>query len=182
MISVLGCIVSEHNVWLVGLAVVICGTGSWVTARLFHRTARTQGLQLVGWHFLTALTAGAATWCTHFIAMLGFDAGVPVDFDPGLTAVSLMIAVVGSTVGFVLAGSGFSRFTPAIGGAVVGLSIAAMHYTGMMGYRVQGFVSWDVPFLVASVVLSVALSAAALHHAMQPIPHARNIMAGVLTL
>jgi len=182
MFSVLGCIVGEHNLWLVGLAALICGAGSWVTASLFHRTTRTSGLQFFGWLFLTALTAGVATWCTHFIAMLGYDAGVPVDFEPGLTAISLLIAVVGCTIGFVLAGSGLGRYTPALGGAVVGLAIAAMHYTGMMGFRVQGIVSWDMPFLIASVVLSVGLSATALHCAVQPGPHARNIMAGMLAL
>lgn len=182
MITVLGCIVREHNIWLVILAVLICGAGSWVTARLFHRTVGTSGAQWAGWLFLTALTAGVAIWCTHFIAMLGFDAGVPVGFDTELTALSLVIAIAGSTVGFVIAGSGLARFTPALGGAVVGLSIAAMHYTGMVAYRVQGLVSWDTPYLVASIVLSVALSAVALHSGMQPGRHARNIMAGVLAL
>lgn len=182
MITVLGCIVREHNIWLVIVAALNCAAGSWVTARLFLRTANTSGAQRIGWLFLAALTAGVAIWCTHFIAMLGFDAGVPVDFEPGLTAVSLIVAVVGSTAGLVIAGSGLSRFTPVLGGAVVGLSIAAMHYTGMMAYRVQGLVSWDVPFLVASIVLSVGFAAAALHYGMQPHKHACNIMAGLLAL
>ena len=65
---------------------------------------------------------------------------------------------------------------------MVGLAIAAMHYTGMMAYRVQGIVSWDMPYLVASIVLSVGLSAIALHAAMQPGKQAPTIMTGVLAL
>ncbi|MEH3108476.1 MAG: diguanylate cyclase [Agrobacterium cavarae] len=59
------------------------------------------------------------------------------------------------------------------------LAISTMHYTGMMAYRVQGIVSWDRTYLVASIVLSVALSSAALHFGMRK---GSNVMAVVLTL
>jgi diguanylate cyclase (GGDEF)-like protein len=178
----MGCIVEYHNLRLVLLAALLCVTGSCVTARLFQRMASTDGWQRYGWLFMTALTAGVAIWCTHFVAMLGYDARVPTGFDPILTVVSLIIAVLGSTIGFLIAGSRLARFTPAFGGATVGLAISAMHYTGMMAYRVQGIVSWDRPYLIASIVLSVGLSALALHFAMQPGPRAASFMAGVLAL
>lgn len=182
MMTVLGCIVDEHNIWLVLVAGLLCGAGSWVTARLFLRATTTSGAQRIGWHVLTAITAGVAIWCTHFIAMLGFEAGAPVDFDLTLTLASLIVALVGTSAGFAFAGSGLFRFAPALGGAVVGLAIAAMHYTGMMAYRVQGLVSWDMSYLVASIVLSVGFSAAALHVALRPGRHAVNMMTGLLTL
>lgn len=180
MMTVIGCIVEEHNPWLVLVAAALCAFGSWVTARLFQRSASTEGRQRMGWLFMTALAAGVAIWCTHFVAMLGHDAGVPVSFGPILTVVSLLIAVIGSTIGFALAGSRIKAAAPAFGGAIVGISIAAMHYTGMTAYRVQGIVSWDVPYLVASIVLSVGLSALALHLGMKPHRRATLHMAGTL--
>ncbi len=180
MMTVLGCIINEHNIWLVGMAAVLCAAGSWVTARLYQRTFSTTGAQRIGWHILTALAAGVAIWCTHFVAMLGFDPGTPIGFDPVLTVVSLLTAVIGATAGFAIAGSRVARFMPALGGAVVGLAIAAMHYTGMMAYRVQGIVSWDMRYLIASIVLSVVLAAAALHMAMRSGRYAANVMAGIL--
>ncbi|MEW9612907.1 EAL domain-containing protein [Shinella sp. S4-D37] len=182
MMTVIECIAEYHNLWLVLLAALLCVVGSWVTARLFQRTTSTSGGQRYGWLFMTALAAGVAIWCTHFVAMLSFDVGAPVGFDPAMTVASLLIAVVGSTIGFVLAGSRWTGFIPALGGAIVGLAIAAMHYTGMMAYRVQGIVSWDMPHLVASIVLSVGLSALALHLAMRPGRHTPTYMAGVLAL
>ncbi|MBO1325165.1 bifunctional diguanylate cyclase/phosphodiesterase [Acetobacter sp. TBRC 12305] len=182
MKMVFGCIVHEHNLWLVLAAGLLCIGGSWVTARLFLRTIETTGLQKYGWYFLTSLTAAVAIWCTHFIAILGYDPGVPVAFDPVLTIASLLIAVVGSTIGFVLAGSRLARFTPALGGGVIGLAIAAMHYAGMMAYRVAGVVSWDMRYLAASIVLSVVLSAAAMQVAMRGGPQAGNAMAAILGL
>jgi len=165
MMTVLGCIVHSHNPWLVLVAVLICCAGSWVTIRLFQRAAGTSGVQRLGWHVLTAVAAGAAIWCTHFIAMIGFEPGAPVAFDPVLTVLSLLVAVVGAAPGFALACSRRLKFAPALGGAVVGVAIVLMHYTGMMAYRVQGLVSWDMGYLVASVVISVVVSALALHTA-----------------
>ena len=66
------------------------------------------------------------------------------------------------------------------GGAVVGLAITAMHYTGMMAYRVQGIVSWDTHYLVASIMLSVAFGGYALHVALRDDRHAMNKAAALL--
>ncbi|MGN8187301.1 putative bifunctional diguanylate cyclase/phosphodiesterase [Burkholderia sp. 22088] len=182
MATVLGCIVQRHNHWLVLLAALLCGAGSWVTARLFQRTVNTSGTQRFGWQVLTAISAGVAIWCTHFIAMLGFDAGAPVQFDLPLTLVSLLIAVGGSTIGFVLTTCRIVRIAPALGGAIVGVAIVLMHYTGMLAWRVEGIVSWDIGYLVASVLLAMTLAALALHLALRPSPYAVNQMAGVLSL
>nr|WP_284393389.1 bifunctional diguanylate cyclase/phosphodiesterase [Devosia yakushimensis] len=165
--TVLNCVLYEHNIWLVLVAALVCLAGSSATIRLFSRAANTTGLQRAGWHFLTAVAAGSSIWCTHFIAMLAYDPGAPVGFDPVMTIVSLLIAMVGVQLGFVLAASGLTRLAPALGGAVVGLAIVAMHYTGMMAYRVQGIISWEMNYLVASILLSVVLSALAMHLAMR---------------
>ncbi|WP_313593732.1 putative bifunctional diguanylate cyclase/phosphodiesterase [Agrobacterium cavarae] len=179
MMTVLGCIVYEHNIWLVLVAVLLCGTGSWVTSRLFSKTTTATGKQRIGWQAMTALSAGVAIWCTHFVAMLGYDAGVPIGFDLSLTVVSLLVVLFGNAIGFAVAVSNRHPIMPALGGAIVGLAISTMHYTGMMAYRVQGIVSWDRTYLIASIVLSVGLSSAALHFGMRK---GSNVMAMVLTL
>ena len=181
--TVLGCITDNHNLWLVIVAALVCTTGSWAILRLFDRAASTAGLQRVGWHFLTAVAAGSSIWCTHFIAMLAYDPGVPVGFDPVLTIVSLLIAMLGALLGFLVAASGLTRLAPAVGGGIVGLAIVAMHYTGMMAYRVQGVVSWDMTYLVASIILSVVFSAVALHIAMRQVFRGHKYIAtGVLVI
>jgi len=177
--TVLGCIVYEHNIGLVLVAVLLCGTGSWVTSRLFSKTMTATGKQRIGWQAMTALSAGVAIWCTHFVAMLGYDAGVPIGFDLSLTVVSLLVVLFGNAIGFAVAVSNRHPIMPALGGAIVGLAISTMHYTGMMAYRVQGIVSWDRTYLIASIVLSVGLSSAALHFGMRK---GSNVMAVVLTL
>ena len=55
------------------------------------------------------------------------------------------------------------RFAPAAGGAVLGLALAGMHYAGMLAYRVEGLVQWNLGYVAASVVIGVVLSALAIH-------------------
>jgi diguanylate cyclase (GGDEF)-like protein len=165
MTAVLGCIFFQHDIGLVLVAALVCATGCWAITRLFQRAIGTTGLQRAGWHFLTALAAGSAIWCTHFIAILAYDPGAPVGFDPVLTIVSLLIAVVGAGFGFIVAASGLTRWAPIFGGGLVGLAISAMHYSGILAYRVQGIVSWRLSYLVASVAFAVVFSALALHFA-----------------
>jgi diguanylate cyclase (GGDEF)-like protein len=182
MITVLGCVVNEHNIWLVLVAAMVCAFGSWAVICLFERAARTKGMQRAGWHFLTAVAAGAGIWCTHFIAMLAYEPGAPVTFDPVLTILSLLIAIVGTGAGSVFAASGLTRFAPALGGAITGIAIAVMHYTGMMAYRVQGTIGWDMGYLIASIVLSVGLSAAAFHLVMRKSSRGHRYMSASVLL
>lgn len=165
--GVLGPLVWNHDVVLVALAAAICLTGAWVTLKLFRRAAGVSGYQRVGWHILTAVAAGAGIWCTHFIAMLGFDPGVAFSFEPVLTILSLIVAMLGATAGFSLATSQRLRYAPVFGGAVVGLAITAMHYTGMMGYNLDGIITWNVPVLILSIAFSVVLGAIAVSLAVR---------------
>ena len=56
---VISCIVTEHNLWLVLLAALMCVTGCWVTIGLLDRARKTVGVQMRGWLFLTAVAAGS---------------------------------------------------------------------------------------------------------------------------
>jgi len=162
MFSVIECVTGEHNLWLVLVAALVCVAGAWTILRLFRRACATSDAQSLGWLFLTAVAAGSAIWCTHFIAVLAYDQTANAVLDPVLTILSLLVAVGGAAPGLALAARFRSPVVRALGGAMLGLSIAAMHYTGMLAYRVQGLVTWDLHYLIASVVLSVVLSAPSL--------------------
>jgi diguanylate cyclase (GGDEF)-like protein len=156
---VISCLFEDHNLWLVALAAAVCVSGCWVTFRLFERALKSGGtLQRAGWLFQTSVAAGSSVWCTHFVAVLAYDAKAPVFFDPLLTAVSLVIAIAGLGLGFAVASQVRRRLAPEIGGAIVGAAIPAMHYTGMAAYHIDGIVEWSVPYVIVSVAASAVLS------------------------
>jgi diguanylate cyclase (GGDEF)-like protein len=182
LMMVVRCIIGQHNLGLVCVAALLCISGSAVTASLFRHALRAKNNQWYAWLFLTALSSGVAIWCTHFVAMLGYAGDTPARFDPLLTSISLLIAVFGSTVGFMLATCRFARFLPEMGGVIVGLAIVAMHYTGMLAYRVQGQTTWNMPCLVLSVLAAIVLSVLAVRAGVRPGRRAIACMAGVLAL
>ena len=164
---VISCIVTEHNLWLVALAAGICFAGAAITFRLVAHMRNRSGRQVFGWAFLAAVAAGSSIWCTHFIAMLAYEVKAPVAFDPLLTLMSLVIAIIGCGIGFGVSTASGRVDAPALGGAIVGISVAAMHYVGMMAYHVSGVVAWSPAFIIASVVIATTVGALALDEAVR---------------
>src|SRR5262245_56890224 len=130
MIDVVLCITTGHDPWLVVLAVFVCCIGAFTVVQMFERARTTSGFQRLGWIFLTAVGAGATIWCTHFVAMLGFRPGVPVHIDPVLTILSLVVAILGTGVGFAFSTWREGTLFRAVGGGLAGASIASMHFMG----------------------------------------------------
>ena len=178
MMEVASCIVHEHDLRLVAVAIVVALIGSAATVQLFGRILASKGKSRVGWLALSSVGTGTMVWCTHFVAMMGFDAGVPVRLDPGLTLGSLAIAILFAAPGLALAAAR-RRIFIVPGGVIVGAAISAMHYAGMAAYRIDGIVEWRWPYLIASVLLSSVLAAAAFHNLRSAQP-GRRVTGGLL--
>jgi diguanylate cyclase (GGDEF)-like protein len=159
---VITCIVTEHNLWLVLLAAIVCIIGSFVTIKLLERARRTDGLQRIGWLMHTASVGACSVWCTHFVAILAYDPGAPFSFDVTMTIASLMIAICGFGAGFAVAADSLRPSAAYFAGAVVGITIAAMHYVGMTAYHIDAIVNWSPAYVVASIILSAVLGIVAL--------------------
>ena len=118
---------------LVALAGAICLLASAVAISLFHRARASQGRTRLKWMALDAVAAGCGIWATHFIAMLAYDPGSVAGYNIGITLLSLVFAIVTVAFGLWIALRNARTASIALGGAVVGLGVAAMHYTGMVG-------------------------------------------------
>ena len=159
---IVACLTQDHNLLLVLLAALMCVAGSYVSARLFFRTLTEQTSSRLYWCFLASVTAGAAIWATHFIAMLGYQPKVPVSFDGALTIISGLIAIAGTAIGLLLAMHRNRVIAALCGGGTIGLAIAAMHYVGMFAYRVDGIVDWLPGYVFGSIAVSIAACAIAI--------------------
>ncbi len=179
--KVISCILLEHNLPLVLLAAFVCVVGCGITLHLFSQALKRSGRQQKGWIFLSAVAGGSSIWCTHFIAMLAYQSNAPVSFDPMLTMGSLLLAIGGTAVGLYLSVS--HKSLPEIGGMVVGMAIAVMHFAGMAAYHIDGIVTWDVTYIVASIALSLIFSAIAIGHAVRaPFKYSYGIALAVLVV
>src|SRR5262249_47076452 len=91
----------------------------------------------------------------------------PTGYEPVLTIFSLFVAIAAMILGFAVASVRHIRVMPAVGGALLGLGIGAMHYTGMAALRTAGRIEWDTTLVVASVLIGALISAFAMHWATQ---------------
>ncbi|MDQ8029505.1 MAG: EAL domain-containing protein [Brevundimonas sp.] len=176
---VLTCLTEEHNLFLVALAALICVVGAVVLNRLFDKNRRSAPKARLPWLFLGAMAGGATIWCTHFVAMLAYRPGVEVSYAPVLTGISLIVGML--ACGLALAvGAMRGRYAAATGGAIFGLGVTAMHYTGMSAFTAEAFVIWSPAYVVASVIAAVVGGATAFHIATDDRPWLRPVVAPLL--
>ena len=166
VLKVVGCIVEQHDLWLVGLAALVCTLAAGTCIALLRHADRSNGRLHYLWLGVAAVAGGFGIWATHFIAMLAFEPGLPSGYHLGLTALSLVYAIVLTGLGLTLAQLRSLPAAPVLGGIVLGGGIAAMHYTGMVAYEVAGHVQWDPSLVAASLVLGSLLGAAGLSAAL----------------
>ncbi len=180
MFRVFTCLTVDHDWRLVVLAGTVCFLASAVAINLFQRAQATKGRTRLVWLSLDAAAAGFGIWATHFIAILAYDPGVGAGYDLGLTFLSLLIAALITGAGLAVALRNFGRWTAALGGAVVGCGVAAMHYTGMLALQLPGRITWSPDLVAASVVLGVVFAGFALFVAARRNDWADTLFAAVL--
>jgi diguanylate cyclase (GGDEF)-like protein/PAS domain S-box-containing protein len=162
MLKIYNCIATAHDLKLVALAALICVLASFAAINLLHHARKSHGHMRGVWLAVSAISTGFGIWATHFVAMLAFTPGIPSGYNIILTILSLVAAIVLTGVGLAVSLAPNWRHGPWLGGAIVGGGIAAMHYTGMAAFEIEGIILWDSVLVVASIVLGAAIGAIAL--------------------
>ncbi|MGC5778627.1 bifunctional diguanylate cyclase/phosphodiesterase [Methylobacterium sp. NFXW15] len=162
MLTVVGCFLGEHDLWLVALAAIICTLASAACMALLHHARRSPEAWQWIWIAVAAVAGGSGIWATHFIAMLAFEPGLPTGYAIRLTILSLAYAIALTGAGLAVALWRALPAAPVVGGLILGGGIAAMHYTGMAAFEVPGHLKWDPTLVAASLVLGGVLAAAGL--------------------
>ncbi|WP_269931881.1 putative bifunctional diguanylate cyclase/phosphodiesterase [Aminobacter sp. HY435] len=183
MLRVISCLAYEHDYSFVVVAAIVCLAGAVMTMRLFDRAKRISAESRFAWIMLSGVACGSAIWTTHFVAMLGFQLPLDVAFNPLLTIASLLLAIAFVAAGLYLAASPLRGLPVEAGGAVIGVGIVVMHFTGMRGFEVAGRIEWDRTLVQASIVFALAFGALAMHlAARQPIRHSKLLSVVALVL
>src|SRR6266550_8282141 len=103
MFRVLTCLTDEHDWRLVLLAGLVCFVASIVAVNIFHRAIASQARTRLIWIAIAGAAIGYGIWATHFIAMLAYEPGVSTGYGLALTALSLVVAMVLTCIGFGIA-------------------------------------------------------------------------------
>lgn len=147
---------------LVVLSYLLAAFASFETLRLVGYL-RTTGNRQQQHRFIAVagLCFGGGVWAMHFTAMLAASIPVTVTWAPGLTVLSLVIPIACSALGFYwIRVSDISLRRLSASGAVTGLGIVLMHYTGMAAMRAPVETVYRGDLFALSIVIGIAAATA----------------------
>ncbi len=155
--------ISTYDVRLVALSVVIAIFASYAALDLTDRiTASSRKIRLF-WLLGGASAMGLGIWAMHYIGMLALKMPMKIVYDVPTVVLSLLAAIAASVVAlFTVSRRQMGVWQTIAGGVAMGSGIAAMHYIGMAAMRMPAQVTYSKPVVLASIVLAVAISIAAL--------------------
>jgi diguanylate cyclase (GGDEF)-like protein len=161
--------VGYYDPALVALSVAVAIVASYTALELAGRVSEKLGKE-GSWPWLIggAIAMGAGIWSMHFIGMLAFHLPVPIAYDVKITMLSMLIAIVVSGFAlFVVRRPTLTREHITTGATLMGVGICAMHYTGMYAMRMSPPIVYHPPLFIASVIIAIVASLAALWIAFQ---------------
>jgi len=179
-------LIGSYSPSLVVISLLVAILASYTALDLAGRIATAKGRAVFYWMSGGAVAMGVGVWSMHFIGMLALRLPFALGFDVGITALSLLIAVL--SCGFALWLVNQSRL-PAwqltLGALVMGAGISSMHYTGMAAMRMTPGIDYDPTLFSASLLIAVVASGAALwiaFHLRRNTPYVRLMRGGAAVI
>jgi NO-binding membrane sensor protein with MHYT domain len=174
-------VTGTHDPYLVAVSILVACFASYTALDLSGHVGVARGFARRVWLVAAALTMGGGIWSMHFVAMLAFIMPTPMSYDIGLTALSLVVAILVTGGGFyVISRQSTSPLRLVLSGIFMGLGIAGMHYTGMAAMRGQAELSYDPLFVALSLVIAIGASTVALWLAFRTTDLGQKLVAAVV--
>lgn len=124
----------SYNLWLTGgsllVAVLMTGIGLYIVARRY--IVSLPSLLLAG------IIMGAGVVAMHYLGIAAMRMDATVRHQPVMVVLACMIAILASTAALWLAFSLYKQWQQLISAFVMGLAVAGMHYTAMLGMHLVG--------------------------------------------
>jgi PAS domain S-box-containing protein len=174
-----------YNLGLVVTSVAIAILAAFVALSISGRivAAATPWARYV-WATAGAISMGGGIWSMHFVGMLAFSLPCGITYEPVGTVLSMIPGMLASGIALGTISKphepGLSRLS--VSAVLMGVGIAAMHYSGMAAMRPEALLRYDPALVAISVVVAVVLAFVSLSirfqfHRLQSSPMAANIIA-----
>lgn len=152
-----------YDIRLVLLSIVIAVFASYTALDLTRRVTAERARAAKLWLYGGAVAMGTGIWAMHFVGMLAFQLPIRMGYDPGITLLSMGIAILVSGFALWIASrKHLPKSRLLMGGTLMGAGIAAMHYTGMAAMLMFPAITYDPVLFSASLVIAASASVAAL--------------------
>jgi NO-binding membrane sensor protein with MHYT domain len=153
---------------MVAVSIAIAILGSFTGLVVTTGIRQIRGPELILRVVLGGLGVGGGVWAMHFVAMLAVNLPVPLSYDPTETAISAVLAVLFTTIAFVVVGRDrFGQYTLPVSALFLGSGIAVMHYLGMHAIRGHCLTTYSWLGVFISIAIAIQASGVALWFAFR---------------
>ena len=154
----------SYTPWLVVVSLLVAMLASFTALDMANRITTAPSARLSTlWLFGGGCAMGLGIWSMHFIGMLAFRLPIPLGYDLGWTAVSLLAAMASSIFAlWLVSRPTLPHSRLALGALLMGSGIASMHYLGMAAMRMQPGIDYHPGWVTASLLIALAASWTAL--------------------
>ena len=156
---------ARYDPVLVVLSYIVASLAAYTAIDLAGRVSefRTEPGRAGAWLAGGAFAMGAGIWSMHFVAMLAFQLPIPVRYEPWTTLASMVAAIVTSGFALYIVTRGtLSWRRLLLSGAVMGVGIGTMHYTGMAAMRLDALVMYYTAPWLLSIANAIVCSTIAI--------------------
>lgn len=155
----------QYSPGLVALSYFVSFAGSLTALMCASRMLKADGRAKFSMLACAAVALGGiGIWSMHFIGMLAYQLPVRIVYEPVLTVVSLVAAVLISGIALYLAGGArkFNKPGWIAASILAGLGVCVMHYMGMYAMKLRAAMELDLDIVALSVGIAITAAAAAL--------------------
>ena len=156
---------AQYDPWLVALSYIVASLAAYTAIDLAGRVSDYRGepRRAAAWLAGGAFAMGAGIWAMHFVAMLAYKLPISVRYEPWTTAASMVAAIATSGFALYIVTRGVLSWRRLlVSGAIMGVGIAAMHYTGMAALRLDALILYFIGGWLLSIVNAIVCSTIAI--------------------
>jgi NO-binding membrane sensor protein with MHYT domain len=157
-------VTSEYRLHFVAMSFALAFIGSLISLMITRRIRHKNGTV----NRTAAVTAGVAlggigVWSMHFVGMVALKLNVASSYGLVESAASLAAVVACTSAALIIVSKAPESVMRILGGGLLlGLGVVVMHYLGMYGMKIGGYITWDMTMVAVSVLIAVVAATAAL--------------------
>ncbi|MEC9250644.1 MAG: EAL domain-containing protein [Pseudomonadota bacterium] len=132
-----------HDLWLLGIAALLSLACAVAATAAVRRILILEDERRLVWLTVAGFLTGIGSWGAGFVALMGFNAGTTIAFDPFLVLSAFLVGVGMACAGWTVMTFFKHRLGSLLGGATVGAGTAAMIYFGLNAVSAPVPVGWN---------------------------------------
>jgi len=155
---------SDYTFSFVILSILIACSASYTALSLNERIQQNSFFHRFIWIGLASIAMGFGIWSMHFIGMGALTFPFDMQYNPFLTLLSILPALVASFLTFYISNRQKQSIIAFIfSGVIMGLGISTMHYMGMAAMQMEVKQAFHLGTFAGSILIAMTVSFIALY-------------------